>query len=561
MLEYKNKELRSLEEQVGKNKDDIAKIFSNNLTLAEFGLKVVNVSETAPTLNDLKDLDFGDAWLVGTVAPYEMYVVTRDYTTDEPTKHWINIGEFPKEGPAGPQGPQGTAGPAGPKGDKGDRGPQGSAGPAGPQGPQGNRGDIGPQGIQGPAGPAGTSVHIEGHLETPDALPTPTRKLQLLGVAYEVGPNLNVYLIEGTSDEDVRWVEHSPIGGIPGPQGPQGPQGPAGKDGVVDYSVLNNYVQKISVSDTYSRVYGISASGTQRNYPISDWNLNGGGSLSGEGDPNTIVARDNEGKIYAATYIPDNVEVSSQNRSQLINKSYADTHYVMSNRDFKETRWTEEDVINFLLLTTDQTSFNIENKSQGIVVHPGERVIIPLGLTILNKFNSIDITNWFNAYNGPDTLFRIWFEGREDRWIHFANDFSAYPLVDAVGGLGEGAEIGSRDYDNYIVVSFSQLASSYGPSIESLKNNLANNGHYSASVARQLYPSSSTENRITATYVTNNATGIGQQLCPFLTNLDLSKLANINDMKKVSPYPRVICIQMDYDGTIHACRYSDTYEM
>ena len=232
----------------------------------------------------------------------------------------------------------------------------------------------------------------------------------------------------------------------------------------------------------------------------------------------------------------------------------------MSNRNFKETHWTEEDVINFLLLTTDPTSFDIENKSHGIIIHPGERVIIPLGLTILNKFNGIDITNWFNN-NGPDAIFKIWFEGREERWIHFANDFSAYPLVDAVGGLGEGAEIGSRDYDNFIVVSFSQLASSYGPSIESLKNNLANNGHYSADVASQLYPSSSTEKRITATYVTNNATGIGQQLCPFLSNLELSKLANINDMKKVSPYPREICIQMDYDGTIHACNYVDTYEM
>ena len=86
----------------------------------------------------------------------------------------------------------------------------------------------------------------------------------------------------------------------------------------------------------------------------------------------------------------------------------------MSNRNFKETRWTEEDVINFLLLTTDPTTFNIENKAHGIVVHPGERVIIPLGLTILNKLNGIDITNWFNN-NGPDTLFKIWFEGREER--------------------------------------------------------------------------------------------------------------------------------------------------
>ena len=42
---------------------------------------------------------------------------------------------------------------------------------------------------------------------------------------------------------------------------------------------------------------------------------------------------------------------------------------------------------------------------------------------------------------------------------------------------------------------------------------------------------------------------------------DNAKLANINDMKKVSPYPKEICIQMDYDGTIHACKYNDTYEM
>ena len=559
MLEYRNKELRSLEEQVGKNKDDIAKIFSNNLTLAEFGLKVVNVSETAPTLEDLKNLDFGDAWLVGTVAPYEMYVVTRDYTTAEPTKHWINIGEFPKEGPAGPQGPQGSAGPAGPKGDKGDRGPQGPAGPAGPQGPQGNRGDIGPQGIQGPAGPAGTSVHIEGHLETPDALPTPTRKLQLLGVAYEVGPNLNVYLIEGTSDEDVRWVEHSPIGGIPGPQGPQGPQGPAGKDGVVDYSVLNNYVQKISVSDTYSRVYGISASGTQKNYPVSDWNLNGGGTFSGESDPNTIVARDNSGKIYAATDIPDNIEVSSQDNGQLINKYYADTHYVMSNRNFKETHWTEEDMINFLLLTSNDPSFNIDNKSQGIVVHPGERVYIPIGKTIKDKFTGIDITNWFLNYNGPDAVFRIWFEGGENRWIHFANDFTGYPLLDAAGSLGEGAEIGNRDGSaNYINVSFSQLATSYTSAMEDLKNVLANNGQYSISISYQNYPSS-TEQRITSVSINNKASGLDTTYTSFLYNFELPNISVLDQLKKLTRFPREICIQMDLDGTIHACATSDIY--
>ena len=86
MLKYGNKELRNLQEQVEKNKQDLADIMSNNITLAEFGLKVLKVSEVAPTPGDLVNLQYGDAWLVGTEAPYQMYVVTRDYTVDEETK-------------------------------------------------------------------------------------------------------------------------------------------------------------------------------------------------------------------------------------------------------------------------------------------------------------------------------------------------------------------------------------------------------------------------------------------------------------------------------------------
>lgn len=91
--------------------------------------------------SDLPSLSFvqrNGAYLVGTEAPYDLYVVIT-----EPQLSWFNAGPV-AEGPQGPQGP---------KGDTGATGATGATGPTGPQGPQG------PTGATGPQGPAGTSVY------------------------------------------------------------------------------------------------------------------------------------------------------------------------------------------------------------------------------------------------------------------------------------------------------------------------------------------------------------------------------------------------------------------
>ena len=75
-------------------------------------------------------VDRHGAYLVGTVEPYELYVVSGDSNNLE----WLDAGVI-AIGPAGPQGP------AGPKGDTGATGAQGPQGETGAQGPKGDTGD------------------------------------------------------------------------------------------------------------------------------------------------------------------------------------------------------------------------------------------------------------------------------------------------------------------------------------------------------------------------------------------------------------------------------------
>lgn len=102
------------------------------------GFKVLGYFSTQEELESaIVSPQAGDAYGVGTGAPYDIYIY------DAINSVWKNNGPL--------QGAQG------PKGDKGD---------TGPQGPQGERGDIGPQGLQGiqgdpgPQGPAGEDAAI-----------------------------------------------------------------------------------------------------------------------------------------------------------------------------------------------------------------------------------------------------------------------------------------------------------------------------------------------------------------------------------------------------------------
>lgn len=239
MLTIGNEELRNLEEQVEKNKDDILFILEQEGVLNQFGIKVVGQIDTAASLPApaIYAGDYGDAYAVGTQTPYDLYIWTRANGT-HPNDYWFNIGKFPVPGPAGKDGAQG------PQGERGLTGPQGIQGIPGRDGAQGNPGATGPQGIQGiqgpmgPQGPAGQSFQIAGIIANTSLLPTPTESIR--NQAYLVGAAAPYELYAITGNGDLYWSNAGQITGVQGPQGAPGPQGPAGANGVnglngVDY--------------------------------------------------------------------------------------------------------------------------------------------------------------------------------------------------------------------------------------------------------------------------------------------------------------------------------------
>lgn len=118
------------------------------------GFKVLGYFSTQEELGStIVSPQAGDAYGVGTGAPYDIYIY------DAINSVWKNNGSL--QGAQGPKGDKGDTGPQGPQGERGDIGPQGlqgiqgdpgPQGPTGEQGPKGNKGDRGPEGPQGPAG-------------------------------------------------------------------------------------------------------------------------------------------------------------------------------------------------------------------------------------------------------------------------------------------------------------------------------------------------------------------------------------------------------------------------
>lgn len=304
MLKFGNKEFRNLQEQVLKNMRDIANIQSGTAVLDEFGIKVVGEVDSLddlPTVAEYKaahaDWEYGDAYAVGTEAPYTLYILTRagdDITED----HWFNIGSFPAPGPQGEQGARGPEGPQGPQGNNGDpgadagfgvvsatavdlaqgasatvsvtasgpntaknflftfgipqgtgpTGPKGDAGPIGPTGdigPTGSQGETGPQGPQGPTGAASTIAGPTGATgprgedgaegpQGPQGLQGPTGATGAAGAMGPTGEKGEQGVAGPTGEQGLPGVQ-GPTGeqGIQGLQGPTGSQGIQGIDGPV----------------------------------------------------------------------------------------------------------------------------------------------------------------------------------------------------------------------------------------------------------------------------------------------------------------------------------------
>ena len=259
MLEIKKNnqtiELRNLQEQVQKNKEDIANHYAIDRTLANFGIKIVGQADEVSQLPNPETYpgEYGDAYAIGTSGDYVYWIFTRpDPNSGHFTNYWLDVGALSIVGPQGPEGPQGPRGEKGEatafragsniRGDYGDlylytgpgedngnvyemvnaglgtpvpnrvgniKGPQGIQGRQGPIGPEGPQG---PQGKQGPRGDAGGFITIKGVVTAENQLPTPA-SLKNLSIAYLVGTTkpYNLYIQIGEDSSTATWNNIGPL--------------------------------------------------------------------------------------------------------------------------------------------------------------------------------------------------------------------------------------------------------------------------------------------------------------------------------------------------------------
>lgn len=339
MLKFGNQEFRNLEEQVLKNKNDIQDFKDGNQTIAEFGIKVVGIVDDAASIPDVGG-EFGDAYLIGTQPPYDIRVWTRNVNNN--TAAWVDLGQFPLQGPKGDTGPQGTTwtvGVGAPKynpyrsgdmyldkvtgngyiattlsgslkwelnfnlkgsqGVKGDRGPQGLQGP---QGPQGLQGAIGPAGPQGPKGAVGPAFNVQGTLASSANLPTPTADMQDKGYAYiipDTEGNKHIWIIQGPDGGPFTWTDMGTAG--------VGVQGPAGEPGEGLNTLSNTNLNYGNTTVTYNATDGITINGTMRQ-TFNDTNHDSTMGLSlpiVAGDGVSIAKAANEEKIVISGSVGD----------------------------------------------------------------------------------------------------------------------------------------------------------------------------------------------------------------------------------------------------------------
>ena len=241
MLEINGYQLRNLQEQVEKSKNDILAIINEQGTLNQFGIKVVgqiDILNNLPTVEDYKESnpnwEYGDAYAVGVTAPYSLYILTRAGGT-HPNDYWFNIGQFPLQGAQGKDGTAATVEVAGtvtlvensparvenigdktnaklnfyiPRGEKGNTPTiaigtvESTTGNPEVTNSGTNTGAIfnfklpkGDKGDKGDTGATGESFRIIATLDNTNQLPTPTEAIRS-----------NAYLIPDEENENHLWV-------------------------------------------------------------------------------------------------------------------------------------------------------------------------------------------------------------------------------------------------------------------------------------------------------------------------------------------------------------------
>lgn len=239
MAIYDNKKYLNLQETVEWCKDQIQGFKNVEQIVLNYGIKVLGQVDSPNDIPE-REYEYGDAYLVGTETPYDIYIFTRDGDNNEGV--FINLGAFAIVGPAGPAGPAGVGTPGirgsriftgmgSPtsqsfdetplegdiyiRGDQGYqgfvytyhlgdwdatiniRGPQGATGTGvpGPRGPAG-------VGIQGLKGDPGQSFVIMGTITSTSQLPDP-----------EEAPRNEAYILKGepaklyfiTGEDTLQW--------------------------------------------------------------------------------------------------------------------------------------------------------------------------------------------------------------------------------------------------------------------------------------------------------------------------------------------------------------------
>ena len=268
MITINDIQYRNLEEQVQKNKEDIAAHYNMDRVLADFGIRIIGRVSTPEELPDPATYvgAYGDAYAVGdpnntdiVENPFVFYIWTRpDPDAGYPNAYWFNMGELSI---VGPQGVPGEQGPAGPTGTRGSMWYYGTAVPAnasqylegdlylrnngdiyqitkngttkywtkrtnimGAEGPQGDPGETGPagtQGLPGPQGPKGDTgalCNIVGSITSVSQLPTPTESIRYNGYTQTINDATHLWVITGTPG-NYSWMDVGAIGGTGGAGG------------------------------------------------------------------------------------------------------------------------------------------------------------------------------------------------------------------------------------------------------------------------------------------------------------------------------------------------------
>lgn len=429
MITIDGKEYRNLQEQVLKNQADITKIIEGNIVLGELGIKVVGQVEDYSQLPDPSTFigEYGDAYLVGIVEPYDFYIFTRPFQNEE-YPQWFNLGEFPVPGPQGSQGRQGIQGIQGPRGTKIHEGPgvpttsnvydleegdyyidttnkifysysggvfkaefsfRGEPGAQGPRGPQGLTGPQGPQGPQGPIGPTGASITIVGVLSSVDALPPPTESIR--HNAYLI--NNQIYGIIGT--DTLSWTNMGPL-----------VAGGSGTSVYVDGALQTNWDADSKLDAIYGTENVVYANGSTGAPTTIRYSMD-----SSLGEAGTIVQRNDDGYIKVPSYVSGDYAVGQSQVDSMIANAMPNTSYFLettsqASKIYATDQWGQQTLLGYNS-SPSNNALAQRNSSGALITTIGKPIIngqcVPWGYfqSVINSLKNAIIMNDVGSWDYP----------------------------------------------------------------------------------------------------------------------------------------------------------------